>query len=136
MSALIDGKIIVSHHLPAMPNDGLLPSTVKTIISMAMRTRYDGKTIITGMGIGRIENGQIETTETTNRVIQAMAKSPEFKGRLLVVECRNSSTANKRILTALKAAQNGDGLLIVCKDSTVYDDIDIYHLLGVEKELT
>jgi hypothetical protein len=133
MSALLDRKVIVSHLLPPMPNDGhLVPSTtVKEITYMAFRTRYAGKTIITGLGIGRVDKDGLKTTETANNVARAMAKAPEFSGRL--VECRNSNTANKRVVTALKAAQDGDGLLIVCKNDTVYDDVQIYKLLGVEK---
>ena len=135
MSALIDGKVVVSHLLPPQPNKGHseLPSTVKELVYMAFRTRFRGRTIITGIAIGHVDGGSFKISETGQGVIDAMAKAPEFKGRLIVVECRNSKTGEERIVTALKAAQDGDGLLIICKDSTVYDDMRIWQLFGVEK---
>jgi hypothetical protein len=128
MSALIDGKVVVSHLLPPQPNKGHseLPSTVKELVYMAFRTRFRGRTIITGIAIGHVDGGSFKVTETGQGVINAM-------GRLIVVECRNSKTGEERIVTALKAAQDGDGLLIICKDSTVYDDMRIWQLFGVEK---
>ena len=134
MSALIDGKVVVSHSLPPRKR-AHLPPTVKEISYMAFRTRYDGKTIITGLGIGRVDNDGLNTTETANGEPKAMAKEPEFKGRLVVVECRNSDTAHDRIIKAIKTAQDGDGILIICKDDGVYDDVQIYQLLGVERAL-
>jgi hypothetical protein len=134
MSALIDGKVVVSHHLPPMPNtDGRLPSTVKEVVYMAWRTRYDGKTIVTGIAVGRVEGESFKVSETGQGVINSMAKSPDFKGRLVVVECRKSKTGNSRIVSALKAVNDGDGLLVICKDSSVYDDVHIHQLFGVEK---
>jgi hypothetical protein len=136
MSALIDGKVVVSHHLPPLPNDGhsLVPSTVKQIQYLAFTTRFDGKTVFTGIGIGRVDPKKgLQTTETANGVAKTIAKAEGFKGNLIVCECRNSETAERRTIEALKAAKDGDGLLIVCKDSDIYDDLQIFQLLGVER---
>ena len=91
---------------------------------MAFKTQFDGKTIVTGIGLGRVDKkGGLKTTETTNGVAKAMSKAEAFNGRLVVCECRNADTAKQRVITALKAAQNGDGLLIICKDSEIYDEV-------------
>jgi hypothetical protein len=43
-----------------------------------------------------------------------------------------SATARQRAIDALKLAADGDGLFIVCKDATVYDEVLIPTTFGME----
>jgi hypothetical protein len=133
--ATIDGKPVVSHLLPQdseppahFPVDG-----IQRAIYMAFSTRFDGKTIITGCGVGRINGdtrNDIELTDVGNAALKVVGAHCE---NLFFCECRNVSTAKQRAVAALKAAKDGSGVFIVCKNSEIYDEVNLIRLFGVEK---
>jgi hypothetical protein len=130
MSAIIDGKPVVSRLLlqdgrpsPAMPR-GSRP------VYLAFSTRFDGKTVFTGVGVGAFEDGDLKITPIAQEVVNVLGA--HCAGRLVVCECRDPATARRRAIDALKLAADGDGLFIVCKNSTVYDEVLITTTFGME----
>ena len=133
--ATIDGKPVVSHLLPqdSEPPANFPVDGIQRAIYMAFSTRFDGKTIITGCGIGRINGdtrSDIELTDVGNAALKVVGAHCE---NLFFCECRNVSTAKQRAIAALKAAKDGSGVFIVCKNSEIYDEVNLIRLFGAEK---
>jgi hypothetical protein len=133
--ATIDGKPVVSHLLPqdSEPPANFPVDGIQRAIYMAFSTRFDGKTIITGCGVGRINGdtrNDIELTDVGNAALKVVAAHCE---NLFFCECRNVSTAKQRAIAALKAAKDRSGVFIVCKNSEIYDEVNLIRLFGVEK---
>lgn len=137
MNATIDGKPVVSYLL--LQEDGpfeLMPGLVHNKVSfMAFETHFQGKKVFTGIGIGVIGPNGIKVTEAGARASIAMQRHVTT-GKVFLCECRKRATARQRAISALKTANDGDGVFILCKDSKIYDEVLITKTFGLERRQT
>jgi hypothetical protein len=52
----------------------------------------------------------------------------------VICECRNPANARARAIKSLMAAQDGDGLFIVCRTSKILDAVHITRTFGFEPD--
>lgn len=111
---------------------GLPEGTGKTDLLMVFATRVGKKTVITGATLGDVLDGRLRVSVTGQRVCERVA-SHVATGSINVVECKYRKTAKQRALDGLAATPDGAGLIIVCRDSDVYDAFNIVRTFGVTK---
>jgi len=101
---------------------------------MAFSTRVDNqKTILTAIGIGELsEKGEMLVSAPGQAAFETvfayMPKDPE----LIICDCRHTETARQRALNALLGAKDGSALLILCKDTHIYDAVLITKTFGLK----
>lgn len=136
MSATIAGLPVVSHFLPQetpaadiAPELGLSPEV--TGVVSAFSTRIANKTILTGIGIGGIKDGQLMMTDIARTVLKTLHEHGK-SNRLILCPCENPKTARARACTALLAAGDGDMLFILAADTHIVDAVFITKTFGWE----
>jgi hypothetical protein len=132
MTARIDGKPVVSRLLPQEGYPRLFNGTKVRAVYLAFSTRFDGKTVYTGVGIGFFDDhGRPCLTTVAGEVLKVIS---EYRtGRIFICLCNNLATARKRAVEALNLAADGDGLFILCSDSNVCDAVHITETFGLEE---
>lgn len=137
MSATIAGFPVVSHFLPQetpaseiLPELGLSPEV--TAVVCAFSTRIADKTILTGIGIGGAQNGELAMTDIAGTVLKTLRDHAK-SNRLILCLCDNPKTARNRACASLLAASDGDILFILAKDTHIVDAVHIIKTFGVER---
>jgi hypothetical protein len=119
MATVIHGQTVISHLLP---QDG--PHWV-----LALSTRIGDRTLLTGIGVG---DDPTTMTPVAHQVLRVLTEHADKDKEVFVVLCRNKETAVARVQVAVAAAKDGQIVFVLCKDSAVYDAVNITHLLAVE----
>ena len=128
--------MLVSELLPSdyVADEGFSAETrvpVGTLVTfIAFSTRVHGKkTVLTGCGIGGMVDGELKCTAVAQKVVEIISK--HSNGKLTVCECRNTRTAKKRALDALRGCKDGEALMVLCKDDQVVDAVLITKTFGM-----
>lgn len=90
-------------------------------------TVHDGKHVITGVGIGRVDNGHEQLTETATRALTAACDYAQSQGMgtIRLVEVATTNAAPMRVRKALEAAGEKDVVFFVCRRPEIVDAVFI-----------
>jgi hypothetical protein len=72
-------------------------------------------------------------TPVAHQVLRVLTEHADKDKAAHIVFCRNNETAAARVALAVTVAEDGQIVFVLCKDSAVYDAVNITNLLGVER---
>lgn len=88
-------------------------------------TVHDGKHVITGVGIGRVDNGHDQMTPTAARALTAACDYAHSQGlhTVRLVEVATTNAAPMRVRKALESASEKDVVFFLCRRPDVLDAV-------------